>query len=123
MEQAALADFMSSGQYERHLRRMTRVYRKSHDALKLLFQEHLPGLFQWTDSDAGLHLFGQWRGNARKFRAFHQACVGEDLHWRTAEGYYHAASQPAGVFSFSHLNERSMEKALSAMGAIYRRLK
>ncbi|WKL01956.1 hypothetical protein Q0F98_37245 [Paenibacillus amylolyticus] len=73
IEQRALAAFMTSGQYERHLRRMNRLYsRKFHLLLKLL-NKKLSTWFDWVENEAGLHVFGWWRGNVTTYEAFRES--------------------------------------------------
>jgi len=55
LEQMALADFVTRGELDRHLRRMRPVYRRRRDALLEALEAHLP----WLKPDgvsAGLHL-------------------------------------------------------------------
>ncbi|GIH91507.1 PLP-dependent aminotransferase family protein [Planobispora siamensis] len=55
LEQYALADFVRTGAYDRHLRRMRREYRVRRDALVRAMAEHLPEIAVRGVS-AGLHL-------------------------------------------------------------------
>ncbi|HEY3608828.1 MAG TPA: PLP-dependent aminotransferase family protein [Pseudonocardiaceae bacterium] len=55
LEQLALADFISGGEFDRHLRRMRPVYRRRRDALLAALAQRLPALTP-TGISAGLHL-------------------------------------------------------------------
>jgi GntR family transcriptional regulator / MocR family aminotransferase len=55
LEQMALADFVTRGELDRHLRRMRPVYRRRRDALLAALATHLPGL-EPDGVSAGLHL-------------------------------------------------------------------
>ncbi|MGH3153074.1 MAG: PLP-dependent aminotransferase family protein [Streptosporangiaceae bacterium] len=55
LEQVALADFITRGEFDRHLRRMRPVYRRRRDALLAALARHLPGL-EPAGVSAGLHL-------------------------------------------------------------------
>ncbi|MER5978465.1 PLP-dependent aminotransferase family protein [Streptomyces sp. NPDC001857] len=55
-EQLALAHFMESGQYSRHLARMRRLYRSRRDALGTALAEHLDVPHAVTGGDSGMHL-------------------------------------------------------------------
>ncbi|MFG3531181.1 PLP-dependent aminotransferase family protein [Streptomyces sp. NPDC047917] len=55
-EQLALAHFMESGQYSRHLARMRRLYRRRRDALRVALAEHLDVPHTVTGGDSGMHL-------------------------------------------------------------------
>ncbi|MEU8202508.1 PLP-dependent aminotransferase family protein [Streptosporangium sp. NPDC049046] len=58
LEQYVLADFITTGDYDRHLRRMRREYRARRDAFTLALGEHLPEITVWGVS-AGLHLLAE----------------------------------------------------------------
>jgi GntR family transcriptional regulator/MocR family aminotransferase len=55
-EQLALAHFMESGQYGRHLARMRRLYRSRRDALRTALAEHLAVPHTVTGGASGMHL-------------------------------------------------------------------
>lgn len=55
-EQLALAHFMESGQYGRHLARMRRLYRRRRDALRTALAEHFDVPHTVTGGDSGMHL-------------------------------------------------------------------
>ncbi|MGW0587974.1 MocR-like pyridoxine biosynthesis transcription factor PdxR [Streptosporangium sp. NPDC002607] len=58
LEQYVLADFVATGDYDRHLRRMRRQYRARRDALVLALGEHLPE-FTVRGVSAGLNLLAE----------------------------------------------------------------
>jgi GntR family transcriptional regulator/MocR family aminotransferase len=55
-EQLALAEFLHSGQFALHLRRMRRLYRQRRDALVASLQEHLGTIAEVHGESAGMHL-------------------------------------------------------------------
>ncbi|MFI7618058.1 PLP-dependent aminotransferase family protein [Nonomuraea terrae] len=56
VEQYALAHFLRTGGYDRHLRRMRREYRRRRDALVTALAEQLPGV-RVGGIEAGLHVY------------------------------------------------------------------
>lgn len=58
LEQAAMADFMSSGEFGRHLRRIRQLYRERRDALLNALNNHF-GSCEIYGEQAGMHLV--WR--------------------------------------------------------------
>jgi GntR family transcriptional regulator/MocR family aminotransferase len=58
LEQAAMADFMTSGAYGRHLRRVRQLYLSRRNAMLRALQRHF-GESEVVGSDAGMHLV--WR--------------------------------------------------------------
>lgn len=57
--QAALAEFMESGAFAAHIRRMRALYKERQDLLIELVKRHLAGALELRPSNAGLHLAGQ----------------------------------------------------------------
>ena len=55
-DQLALAEFLRSGQFATHLRRMRRLYRQRRDALHSALERHLGGMAQVYGGSAGMHL-------------------------------------------------------------------
>ena len=55
LDQLALADFISRGELDRHLRRMRPLYRRRRDALLTALRRHLPEL-RPAGASAGLHV-------------------------------------------------------------------
>ncbi|WP_332853232.1 MocR-like pyridoxine biosynthesis transcription factor PdxR [Duganella sp. S19_KUP01_CR8] len=55
-EQLALAEFLRSGQFALHLRRMRRLYRQRRDALVAALQKHLGSVATVHGGSAGMHL-------------------------------------------------------------------
>lgn len=112
LEQRALAVFMNSGGYERHLRRMRRVYGRNARLFYQQLSEQLGDLFQFTVCDAGLHLYATWRKSAGAYEAFRQAAAQHGVRWTGGGGYQHAAARPAACFGFSHLTEEQIAEGV-----------
>jgi GntR family transcriptional regulator / MocR family aminotransferase len=55
LEQLAFADFLSRGEFDRHLRRMRPIYRARRDALLRALAKHLPAVTP-VGASAGLHV-------------------------------------------------------------------
>lgn len=55
-EQLALAEFLRSGEFALHLRRMRRLYRQRRDALVEALERHLGGIADVHGASAGMHL-------------------------------------------------------------------
>ena len=58
-DQAALADFIRTGRYDRHLRRCQRTYRDRRDVLRAALAAELPDV-RTTGIAAGLHLIAEF---------------------------------------------------------------
>lgn len=57
-DQIVLAEFISEGHFERHVRRMRTLYRHRQSVLVDQAQRHLAGVLDVAASDAGMHLIG-----------------------------------------------------------------
>jgi GntR family transcriptional regulator/MocR family aminotransferase len=55
-EQLALAEFLRSGEFMAHLRRMRRLYRQRRDALVAALERHLGRIAEVHGASAGMHL-------------------------------------------------------------------
>ncbi|OBZ16422.1 PLP-dependent aminotransferase family protein [Bacillus sp. FJAT-26390] len=118
LEQRALAAFMSSGLYERHLRRMKRSY--SHkftllrDALK-----RLPVPIRWIEGDAGLHLFGWWTATHEQYEAYEKACREAGVEWARDRSIRDRIGISLG---FSHLTDDDLTMGIERMSEVWNRL-
>jgi GntR family transcriptional regulator/MocR family aminotransferase len=119
VEQRTIAAFMNSGMYEKHLRRMKRIYRRKHDTLLRHLQEKVAHLFAFTKSDAGLHVFARWKHTRASYLQFKNACAREGIYWTDASSYFSNGETPAACFGFSHLTESEMEEGVEMMRQIW----
>lgn len=62
IDQAALAEFITSGQYERHLRRLRLVCEERYEAMRAHFARALDDELALTEASAGTHVLGYFRG-------------------------------------------------------------
>jgi GntR family transcriptional regulator/MocR family aminotransferase len=116
LEQRALAVFMNSGQYERHLRRMKRIYSRRYELIYSEMSHKLEGLFDLIASDAGLHLFAWWKGSLEKWNRFNTACSKLGVIWGEGDPYYsEKTGRPSACFGFSHLQEAEIMKGIQLM--------
>lgn len=112
IEQRALAAFMTSGQYERHLRRMNRLYsRKFHLLLKLLNQQ-LSSWFDWVENEAGLHVFGWWRGDASTYEVFRASSRSEGVVYSEVSSSTSDGTKYGIYLSFAHLSDVQLQEGV-----------
>jgi GntR family transcriptional regulator/MocR family aminotransferase len=127
LEQAALAEFIQSGAYERHIRKLRRKNAQRRAALLDAFSEHFGSTVTVQGSEAGLHVVAWFRKHssmqeeqlARKARS---AGVGiypiSELyeHWRAI-----AAKRRAGfVFGYAALEERDIRQGVARLASALR---
>jgi GntR family transcriptional regulator / MocR family aminotransferase len=123
IQQRAIALFLNSGQYERHLRRMKRLYARKHRLFFGLLQEHLGDLFDFAESDAGLDVFGRWKRSAEEYRVFLDDCQQAGIRWSDETPLYLVDPEPSACFGFSHLSEEELVECVLEMAAIWQKTK
>jgi GntR family transcriptional regulator/MocR family aminotransferase len=119
LEQRALASFMNSGQYERHLRRMKRIYSRRYEGMFAEMTRRLSDLFEHIPSDAGLHMFVWWKGSNDTWSRFKASCRDAGIIWSDGDPNYAEHKQrPSACFGFSHLEEPEILKGIDMMRTI-----
>jgi GntR family transcriptional regulator/MocR family aminotransferase len=123
-EQQALASWMSEGGFDRHMRRMRRMYGKLEHRLRTAIEGRLGDLFELAESDAGLHLYAKWKKSEEQYLALLQACESLGVAWRDGAVYdlgigRNESSLPpefkperTALFGFAHLEEEQIEEGI-----------
>jgi GntR family transcriptional regulator/MocR family aminotransferase len=114
LDQLTFADFLSRGEFDRHLRRMRPVYRARRDALLAALAQHLPDL-QPAGIAAGLHLVA-WLPDDLDESAVIEAAAGEGVAVAGVAPYRIAPSARGGlIFGYSNLSERAIADGVSRL--------
>ncbi len=117
LEQVAFADFVTRGEFDRHLRRMRPVYRRRRDTLLAALARHLPWL-EPAGVSAGLHLV-TWLpphlDEAAVVGAARRAGVGLD-----AVGPYRITHPGPGGLSFGYatVSERAITEGIARLAQV-----
>ncbi|WP_438448147.1 PLP-dependent aminotransferase family protein [Gorillibacterium sp. sgz5001074] len=120
LEQRALARFMQSGHYERHLRRMKRTYGPRFQRLKAGLEQVLADCWEPVPTDCGLYLFAYWKGPPELWRRFGDACRADGVFWSETDGYFEGEGRPSACFGFSHLTEEDIDEGVRRMEQAWR---
>ncbi|MGC5327030.1 PLP-dependent aminotransferase family protein [Brevibacillus sp. SYSU BS000544] len=115
LEQSTLAKFMSSGMYERHLRKLNRVYRQKYEVLQTAFKQKLSSVFTIVDADVGTHLYAIWNGSMESYQAFRAVCRKRGYNWTDATANFHRNSIPSACFGFTHLTLQEIEEGVEGI--------
>ena len=116
MDQLALATLLTSGRYDRHLRRMRAVYAGRRAALVEAFARHSPGV-RLTGLAAGFHAIAPLPAGADEAaviaaaRARRVGLYGIGAYRGVAD----AAAPPALVMGFGNVGERAIDPAIAAV--------
>lgn len=121
LEQVALARFIESGAYTRHLRRCRTIYWRRRDALLASLQRHLPQA-RWSGDDAGLHLLVHLTGlPARAEPKLIAAAEHEGVGIMSARIFYAAAPDELQLLlGYACLNEREIEDGIRRLARAVR---
>src|SRR5215471_1019613 len=107
LDQLTFADFLSRGEFDRHLRRMRPIYRSRRDALLTALARHLPQL-EPAGIAAGLHLVA-WLPQDLEEAAVIAAAAREGVAVAGVTPYRLSPAPRGGlIFGYSNLNERAI---------------
>lgn len=117
LEQLAFADFVTRGEFDRHLRRMRPVYRRRRDALLAALARHLPWLHP-VGVSAGLHLV-TWLPShldeAAVVGAARRAGVGLDA----VRPYRITNPGPGGlIFGYATVSEQAIAEGIARLAQV-----
>jgi GntR family transcriptional regulator/MocR family aminotransferase len=112
INQAIIAEFISSGHFGRHIRRMRLVYKKAQDDLVELINLHLKGMLTPIPVDAGMHLLA-WLPNGVNAQTVAEAAKQEGLIINTLAKYSVRFKHDNGlILGFTGFKLAEMEPAL-----------
>lgn len=118
-EQRALARFIVTGGYARHLRRMTRIFGARYENFCRSMRELVPDLFRLERGDSGLLVYASWLKSPEAFDLFKQTARDHGVVFRDASVYHYTSAPPAACFAFSHLNDSLMEEGIRRLAAAW----
>jgi len=121
-EQAAMAHFMRSGGYRRHLRRMNTVYNERHDALLSGFAEKLTVFFDPMPSAAGLSICARWRASPADVSRAAAAAMNAGCGWQNARPYFAAKGESIGIFGFGGLTPVQLKNAITRLDRVLQQI-
>jgi GntR family transcriptional regulator/MocR family aminotransferase len=114
LDQLTFADFLSRGEFDRHLRRMRPMYRSRRDALLTALARHLPEL-EPAGIAAGLHLVA-WLPQDLEEAAVIAAAAREGVAVAGVTPYRLSPAPRGGlIFGYSNLNERAITNGITRL--------
>ncbi len=122
LEQVALAQFMGSGGFERHLRRAAQTLRARRSAMLAGLDRHAGGAFDIVDSNAGMHLAAWLRSRSHadcERLAAHARARGLGL-YTVAPYALSAALRPGLLLGYAALPPADIEAAMRLLGRCLR---
>jgi GntR family transcriptional regulator/MocR family aminotransferase len=117
IDQLAFADFLTRGEFDRHLRRMRPVYRRRRDALLAALGTRLPDL-EPTGVAAGLHLV-TWLPPDLDETAVVKAAARRGLGVYGVGPYRISSDGPSGlIFGYATLGEAAIGEGIDLLAAV-----
>jgi GntR family transcriptional regulator/MocR family aminotransferase len=114
LDQLTFADFLSRGEFDRHLRRMRPMYRSRRDALLTALAQHLPEL-EPAGIAAGLHLVA-WLPPDLEEATVIAAAAREGVAVAGVTPYRLSPAPRGGlIFGYSNLNERTIADGIARL--------
>jgi GntR family transcriptional regulator/MocR family aminotransferase len=111
LEQLALADFLSRGDFDRHLRRMRPIYRSRRDTLLRALGRHMPEL-RPVGASAGLHVLA-WLPDGVDEAALVELAAEEGVAVDGASPYRIESDGPGGLlFGYGAVNEAGIDEGV-----------
>jgi GntR family transcriptional regulator/MocR family aminotransferase len=112
IEQLALADFVSSGRFDRHLRRNRAIYRRRRDALVAALHEHVPEA-EVAGIAAGLHLVATFPEGIDEKRLV-DAAAGQSVGVKgmSPHRFFGSSGPPAILMGYGAISEAAIEPGI-----------
>ena len=121
LTQAAVADFISEGHFERHVRHLREAYRQRRQALVAALQEHMGNAVRFSPDEAGLHIMLQLPPDADEAIIISQAAAlgvgvypGARFHLTTPSG----KPPPSILLGFSGLSQPEIEEGVRRLAQV-----
>ncbi|MDG6101626.1 MocR-like pyridoxine biosynthesis transcription factor PdxR [Dactylosporangium aurantiacum] len=113
LDQLTFADFLGSGEFDRHLRRMRPLYRRRRDTLLAALARHLPQL-RPVGIAAGQHLVA-WLPPGLAEEAVEAAALAGGLAVHGVGRFRLAPGPPGLLFGYGHLSEDAIEEGVAIL--------
>jgi len=118
LEQETLADFISTGMYERHLRRLRRRNAASRHALLEALHEHIGDRIEVTGADAGAHIV-LWPRKRISEDAVVAAAASRGVGVYGVNGYFlKPSSRPGILLGYSRMREAEIREGVRRLAEI-----
>jgi GntR family transcriptional regulator/MocR family aminotransferase len=114
LDQLAFADFVERGEFDRHLRRMRRLYRRRRDALLAALREHAPEL-EPAGIAAGLHLVAYLPAGVDETAVVEAAARRGVAVYGLAPYRIACEGRPGLIFGYATLDERALTEGIELL--------
>jgi GntR family transcriptional regulator/MocR family aminotransferase len=117
--QAVLALFIDEGHFERHLRRMRKVYETRRTTMLAAFDEHFGDSATITGTESGMHVLVNIHG-VHEADSFIEAARARGVGIYSARPYYLGEPPPGATFlmGYSSVNEDGIRRGIAILAAV-----
>jgi DNA-binding transcriptional MocR family regulator len=119
--QAALAEFVASGAYARHLAKLRRVLRRRRDALLEALEEHLPEGARWTRPQGGYQVWVELPEGIDTGELLADAVAAGALFAPGAQFHHDGRASNCLRLSFAMAGEAVLRRGAEVLGEVIRR--
>jgi GntR family transcriptional regulator / MocR family aminotransferase len=116
--QAAVADFINEGHFERHLRHLRQSYGERRQVLEAALQSQLGNRVSWTAVPAGLHIMLHLDSQLDEVDVIRRAAAAGVNVYPGSTYYVRQPSPPAILLGFSGLNQADIEEGVARLATI-----
>jgi GntR family transcriptional regulator / MocR family aminotransferase len=117
LTQAAVADFIDEGYFERHLRRLRRVYGRRRRILVAALEQELPCPVTFNAEPAGLHVMLTLTGDYDEAEVVRRAAAAGVGVYRGAAYYLQPDPPPSILLGFSGLAEAQLREGVQRLAS------
>jgi GntR family transcriptional regulator / MocR family aminotransferase len=116
--QAAVADFMNEGHFERHLRHLRQTYGARRQVLEAALHEKLGDRVSWTAVPAGLHIMLYLDSQLEEADVIRRAVEAGVIIYPGSTYYVQQPSPPAILLGFSGLSQADIAEGVTRLATV-----
>ena len=118
LTQAAVADFIAEGHFERHLRHLRKAYKERRQALVTALETHLPGKVNYSSVPAGLHVMLYLQPGSQESKIVDEAAAAGVGVYPGASYHREQPAPPSILLGFSGLDATQINEGVKRLAAI-----
>jgi GntR family transcriptional regulator/MocR family aminotransferase len=118
LTQAAVADFIAEGHFERHLRRLRREYGQRRSILVNALERYLPGEVRYSEIEAGLHIMLRLSPDHDEQQLVKRAAAAGVGVYAGAPYHLVQPAEPSILLGFSGLSEEQIKAGVERLASV-----
>ncbi|MCI0396529.1 MAG: PLP-dependent aminotransferase family protein [Chloroflexi bacterium] len=119
LTQAAVADFITEGHFERHLRRLRQEYGERRQTLVEALEKYLPGRLEYSDVAAGLHVMLYLPAGYEEMAVVQGAAVAGVGIYPGAPYHLEQPARPSILLGFSGLSQDEIVEGVRRLASVF----